>query len=92
VDDEKIKDDVLEISLSADVPRNLVNDEVVAHLVWLRHAETAHRGWESVYNSLFAKAIAASSQQPSSVLVPRLPVELRPATPRRPRMGMARRG
>ena len=60
------------------MPRNLVNNETVAHLVWLRHDETARKCWESVYNSLFAKAIAASPQQLSSALATRLPVELRP--------------
>lgn len=78
VDNEEIKDNVLIISLSADVPRNLVNDETVAHLVWLRHDETARRCWESVYNDLFAKAITASPQQPSSMLATRLPMELSP--------------
>ena len=68
---------MLKISLSADVPQNLVNNETVAHLVWLRHDVMARRCWESVYNSLFARAIAASPQQPSSVLATRLPVELR---------------
>lgn len=77
-DEIEEKNNVLEIVLSSDVPRHLVNNETVAHLVWLKYNETARRCWESVYNNVFAKAIALTPQQPTSALATGLTIELKP--------------
>lgn len=72
------KDGVLEIALSDDIPRNLVTNETVAHLVWLKYNETAQACWNSVYSGIFAQAIAASPQQPTAALATGLAISLKP--------------
>jgi hypothetical protein len=76
--EERVGETVLYLSLSGDLPRSLVNTSSVAHLAWLRHSPAARACWESVYNGVFAKAIAASPQQPTSMLITGIPVELKP--------------
>jgi hypothetical protein len=76
--EEQVYENVLYLSLSGDLPRSLVNTATVAHLAWLRHSPAARACWESVYNGVFAKAIAASPQQPASMLTTGIPVELKP--------------
>jgi hypothetical protein len=75
---EEVYEDYLYLSLSGDLPRSLVNTASVAHLAWLRHSPAARACWESVYNGVFAKAIAASPQQPASMLTTGIPIELKP--------------
>jgi hypothetical protein len=77
-DEVEEKNNVLEIALSSEVPLRLVNNETVAHLVWLKYNKTARRCWESVYNNVFAKAIALTPQQPTSALATGLTIELKP--------------
>lgn len=60
VDDEEIKEDTIDIKLSGDIPRRLVTNQNVAHLVWLLHNENARRCWDSVYHNIFAQAIENS--------------------------------
>ena len=76
--EEQVYDDFLYISLSSDLPRSLVNTATVAHLAWLRHSLTARACWESVYNGVFAKAIAAAPHQPASMLTTGIPLEVKP--------------
>jgi hypothetical protein len=76
--EEQVYENLLYLSLSGDLPRSLVNTATVAHLAWLRHSPAARVCWESVYNGVFAKAIAASPQQPASMLTTGIPVELKP--------------
>lgn len=76
--EERVDETALFLSLSGDLPRSLVNTASIAHLAWLRHSPAARACWESVYNGVFAKAIAASPQQPASMLITGLPVELKP--------------
>jgi hypothetical protein len=76
--EEEVYKNLLYLSLSSDLPRSLVNTATVAHLTWLRHSPAARACWESVYNGVFAKAIAASPQQPALMLTTSIPVELKP--------------
>jgi hypothetical protein len=76
--EEEVYENMLYLSLSDDLPRSLVNTATVAHLAWLRYSPAARACWESVYNGLFAKAIAASPQQSASRLTTGIPVELKP--------------
>lgn len=78
IDEEEIKEGVLYMALSGDIPRGLVTNETVAHLSWLRHNETARECWESVYNGIFAEAIASAPQRPTAALSTGIPVQLRP--------------
>lgn len=76
--EEQVYENLLYLSLSGDLPRSLVNTATVAHLAWLRHSPAARACWESVYNGVFAKAIAALPQQPASMLMTGIPIELKP--------------
>ncbi len=76
--EEQVYENLLYLSLTSDLPRSLVNIASVAHLAWLRHSPAARACWESVYNGVFAKAIAASPYQPASMLTTGIPIELKP--------------
>ena len=54
IEEELLQDDTLTIHLSRSIPRTLVSDRTVAHLVWLYYEETARQCWESLYREIFA--------------------------------------
>lgn len=60
IDDEKIEGDKITLKLSKEMPRNLVSNQNVAHLVWLLHNANAKRCWHSVFHNVFAEAIGAA--------------------------------
>lgn len=69
---------MLGVSLSSEIPKTLVNDQTVTHLVWLRYQKAARRAWESVYSEIFAQAIVESPSQPVAKLSRGIPIKLNP--------------
>jgi hypothetical protein len=78
IEEEHLQDDTLTIHLSGAIPRTLVNDRTVAHLIWLYYEETARQCWESLYREVFAEAIQLSPDQPASGLSTGIPLSARP--------------
>jgi hypothetical protein len=68
----------LHITLSSDIPQSIVNDEMVTHLLWLTHNETAKTGWHKVYSGVFAKAHVNLTTTLNAALAKGLPLETIP--------------
>lgn len=78
IEEERLQDDTLSIHLSGIIPRTLVNNRSVAHLIWLYYEETARESWESLYREIFAEAIQLSPAQPASGLSTGIPLSIKP--------------
>ena len=78
IEEENLQGDILSIHLSGIIPRTLVNDRTVAHLIWLYYEETARECWESIYREIFAEAIQLSPAKPALGLSTAIPLSIRP--------------
>lgn len=78
IEEEQLQGDALSIHLSGIVPRSLVNDRTVAHIIWLYYEETARECWESIYREIFSEAIQISPVQPTTGLSKGIPVSIKP--------------
>jgi hypothetical protein len=47
----------INIFLAKDIPRKLINDDTVAHLLWLKYNKLANDTWTSIYNNIFSTAV-----------------------------------
>lgn len=57
IDKTEIIDQDINIFLSSEVPRDLISDDSVAHLLWMKYNTSAHSTWTSIYNNIFSKAL-----------------------------------
>lgn len=78
IDDSEYVDGELRLELSSDIPQSIVNDEMVTHLLWLTHNETAKSGWDNVYSGVFAKAHVNLTTTLNFALAKGLPLETIP--------------
>lgn len=76
--EENCNEGQLTITLSHEIPKAIVKDEQVTHLLWVYYNETARSSWQSIYNNLFSKAIKISPDNPVKMLSEGLPLELKP--------------
>lgn len=47
----------INVFLAKDIPRKLINDDTVAHLLWLKYNKLANDTWTSIYNNMFSTAV-----------------------------------
>jgi hypothetical protein len=68
----------LSVKLSHEIPRSILNQETITHLLWLSYDDTANAAWKSVYSGLYAKAIGKSVRYPATMFAKGLPLEVKP--------------
>jgi hypothetical protein len=56
IDYAETVDGEIQLNLSSDIPKSIITDEMVTHLLWLTYNETAKISWQKVYSGVFAKA------------------------------------
>ena len=78
IDEWNITGETMNINLSMEMPKAIVNDNTVAHLIWTRFNEDAYKSWTSVYNNIFSNAVTVSSTLPVSKLAAGVPIEAVP--------------
>lgn len=78
IEDAENIDSELRVNLSSDIPQSIINDDMVAHLLWLTYDKTARNSWHKVYNGIFAKAIENFPANPISALARGFPLETIP--------------
>lgn len=78
IEDAEDIDGELRVNLSSDIPQSIINDEMVAHLLWLTYNESARNSWQKVYNGIFVKAIENFPAKPIIALAEGLPLETLP--------------
>lgn len=77
IEDVEVKENNLHLVLSSDIPRSIVSDEMVAHLLWLTCDEVARISWQKVYRGIYEKA-AVDMANPLPALAKGLPLETIP--------------
>lgn len=78
IDQEITLENTIDMELSEEMPRSLVNHQNVAHLVWLMHNEKARRCWDSVYHNIFAQAIETAPYDAINVMSKGLSITVEP--------------
>lgn len=78
IEDAEDIDGELRVNLSSDIPQSIINDEMVAHLLWLTYDEIARTSWQKVYNGIFVRAIENFPAKPTTALAEGLPLETIP--------------
>lgn len=66
------------MKLSGEMPRTLVTNLNVAHLVWLLHNENARRCWNSVYHNIFAQAVEVAPYEAVNAMSKALQITVEP--------------
>ncbi|MFT8347311.1 Tn7-like element transposition protein TnsE [Clostridium saccharoperbutylacetonicum] len=53
IEDSRIIDDSVYISLSLEIPQRIATKETAAHLGWIKHNTEAYKSWCSVYSNIY---------------------------------------
>jgi TnsE C-terminal domain len=69
--------DTLSVKLSPEIPRSILNQETIMHLLWIYCDKLALNAWKSVYIELYAKAIG-NYTNPTRMFAKGLPLEVKP--------------
>lgn len=78
IEDTEQIDNELRVSLSSDIPQSIINDQMVAHLLWLVYDEIARSSWDRIYNGVFSRAVKRFPTNPVIGLSEGLPLETIP--------------
>ena len=78
IDDEYQDGETLHVTLSHEIPRSIIKDDLITHFLWIYYNETARNCWESIYNKLLSTAIKKSPNNATSVLSAGIPLSMNP--------------
>lgn len=76
VDNSHYQGNILHFDLSSRVPAKLATDTNASHLSWIHTDPRIRSLWDSVYQSMFRRAIKNSPQNPTAILKKGIPIEV----------------